>query len=226
MALGPGLFLVGVVHPVEQPRPQLPAVLQALGHGGAHLGVALRHGDDVEGGEPYLAAGLERVDDLGPEPLERLQGTGLQGAGPGVRFADGPRHLRAEVVHGGEHRRVEQRLGRAVVGADRGEVGARGRDDVPGGGVRSPFPAGSGRRRRALDHEGLLYSVPGRTAPRLRGPRPEAGPRRTGLPRPGHREEDQAARPVLPHAALPAGQGLDQVPVPRTATAIKLPEYP
>src|SRR5881394_1368895 len=77
--------IAGVVHPVEQPRPQLPAVLQALGHGGVYLGVALRHGEDVEGGEPHLAAGPERVDDPGPEPLETLQG-----ALPRVRFADGP----------------------------------------------------------------------------------------------------------------------------------------
>ena len=77
----PRLFLVGVVHPVEQPCPQLPAVFQAVGHGGAHLRVALRHGEDVEGGEPYLAAGLERVDDPGPELLETLQG-----ALPGIRY--------------------------------------------------------------------------------------------------------------------------------------------
>jgi MFS family permease len=61
----------------------------------------------------------------------------LLGAGFGVRVAaDGLRHLLAEVVHGRQHRGVDQRLGRAVVVADRGEVGARGRDDVAGGGVR------------------------------------------------------------------------------------------
>src|SRR5207245_9142567 len=72
------------------------------------------------------------ADHEAAEPLE-----GRKGGLAGVRVAaDGLRQLLAEVVHGRQHRGVDQRLGRAVVVADRGEVGARGRDDVAGGGVR------------------------------------------------------------------------------------------
>jgi hypothetical protein len=122
------------IEAVEGKGPQRPAIFDPLGHGRPDLRGALGHAEHVEGGCPHSRVGAERVDDVGPEPLEPIRHRPSQA---GVT-AHGLRDLGAEVLHGLEDRGVEQGLGRSVVVADGGEVGTGRGHDVPGGGPRVP----------------------------------------------------------------------------------------
>jgi hypothetical protein len=116
-----------------------PRALDRICHGGAHLRRTLGLDQGLEAGDPDRAVRGERLDHPRPgrlEPLDR--------AGGGIVL--GREDLFESVPPLADrlaHRGGEQRLFRAEVVADRGQVGAGGRHEVAHRGFPTFGPGGS-----------------------------------------------------------------------------------